>query len=112
LLGALERSAAATPPRLCACLAADTFEGSARPRGDSCPVWVTRAARCLDSLGRARLATEEMAAQQRGDFPRSRAATRASPYRNERRPGGQYVSITGPMRLLRGTVPHVRESQE
>jgi hypothetical protein len=26
--------------------------------------------------------------------------------------GGQYVSITGPIRLLRGTVPHVRESQE
>ena len=32
--------------------------------------------------------------------------------RKEKRLGGQYVSITGPIRLLRGTVPHVRESQE
>jgi len=28
------------------------------------------------------------------------------------RPGGQYVRITGPIRLLLGTAPHRRESQE
>ena len=32
--------------------------------------------------------------------------------RSERSLGGQYVRITGPMRLPRVTVPHVRESQE
>ena len=32
--------------------------------------------------------------------------------RNEMRVGDQYVSITGPIRLSRGTVPHTRESQE
>jgi hypothetical protein len=30
----------------------------------------------------------------------------------EIRPGGQYVKITGPIRLSLGTAPHVRESQE
>jgi hypothetical protein len=33
-------------------------------------------------------------------------------YRKDMRLGGQYVTSTGPMRLLRGTVPHVRESHE
>ena len=32
--------------------------------------------------------------------------------RNDKRFGGQYVSVTGPIRLLRGTVPQVRESHE
>ena len=46
---------------------------------------------------------------------RSSASGRASHpfgHRNASRLGGQYVSFAGPMRLLRGTVPHVRESQE
>ena len=45
-------------------------------------------------------------------FDSRRLHTRLRSYRKDTRVGGQYVSVTGPIRSLRGTVPHVRESQE